>query len=70
MNFRLELQFFVWKFVRDMLPIRDKLKSLGMSINGDISIYFTAEDDIDYIFKSCDLAITFGVLLKIIVPTC
>lgn len=56
--------------MRDMLPIRDKLKSLGMSINGDISIYFTAEDDIDYIFKSCDLAITFGVPLKIIVPTC
>lgn len=52
LNLRPKLQFFTWKLGRDILPIRDKLTHLGMSINGDYPFCFKEEENIDYIFKN------------------
>lgn len=43
-----------------MLPTRSKLIKLGFSINGDCPFCHIIEENIDHIFKDCDLAINIG----------
>lgn len=55
--------------IQNMLSTRGKLKNLGLSINGDCPLCYKQGENIDHIFKSCDLTINSWHTLSNNCPT-
>lgn len=49
-----------------MLPIRVRLRHLEMNINRDYPSCNKVEKNVDHIFRTCDLALMFGALFRLL----
>lgn len=49
------VKLFAWKLIRQKLSTKSRLRKLGSSINGDCPSCNQADENIDHIFKQCNV---------------